>query len=286
MVASNMKRIGNIILLDFEEIKNHDKVNIGSLVSNTYNTWQTDRTEVEKKKDTELGKFAEECVTTALDILNINNYHSYDSIRNDSFKYHAPFDGILSDNMTNDLVDMINTAVIREGSKLSSKTREDIRKKKAYTVEIKSTRLAKKYKERAGFISYENESQLNSLINELKTLDFITYPYFTRYGDMTFDQYCWYAEMKFLHSYLRGQKLRDYVKEIELKNATDIYIRVFVDEELKKALIMGWISREKMFEYPKTHKLILPGKSEIPLYFVKGIKYGKPLEDIKKDYFN
>lgn len=279
-----MKQVKNVTILTFSEVKKHDKVDLKSLVDNTYNTWQTDRTIEEKAKDTLLGKFAEDCVISALEEIGIKNYYSYDSFRNDDYKYHAPFDGLLCDNLNNDLIDLVNNAVITEGSKLSSQTRDKIRNMNAVTIEIKSTRLAQKYKDKANFKSYEDDEEVLALVESLCGLDFLTYPYFTRYGNMTFDQYCWYAETKFLHTYLRGQELRDYVTKIELKNASDIYIRVFIDEEKEKALIMGWIDRYMFFNNPTTHKLILPGKSEIPLYFVKPLSNGKSLEDLKKDY--
>lgn len=271
----------NTIIIEFSEVLKHDNVNIKSLVEQTVNTWQPHRTMMEKTADTQLGKFAEDCIITALEKNGIDNYHSYDSFRNDNLKYHAPFDGIISNNLTNDIINLINEAVVKEGSKLSFQTREKIRKTNSYTVEIKSTRLSQKYKAKAVFNDYNDEIQLGRLIDNLNNLDFLAYPYFTRYGDMTFEQYCYNVETKFLHSGLRGAELREHIKEIELNNASDIYIRIFIDEVCKKAIIMGWIDRNTFFKQPETSKLILPGKSEIPLYFVSKIKNGKPLFNLK-----
>lgn len=271
------KIINNIILLDFDEVE-VEKININGLVNNTVNTWQANRSIAEKRADTEIGKFAEVAVISALKIYGTNCYYSYDSFRTDNYKLHAPFDGLLIKELKTDLVSLINKSIISEGTKLSSDTREKIRQSGGFTVEVKSTRLAQKYKDRVGFHNYENNEELKSLLNELNSLDFLTYPYFTRYGDMTFDQYCWFAETHYLHTYKRGQELRDYVTQIELSNAADFYIRVFVDEIEKKVLIMGCLDRYSFFAKPKTQKLVLPGKSEIPLYFVKSIKDGHPLE--------
>jgi hypothetical protein len=267
--------IGNAILLDYDVIE-IEEINFSGLVKNTVNTWQANRSVNEKKADTELGKFAEDAVITALKILGFNCYHSYDSFRNDDFRLHAPFDGLIIKELNDELVNMINNAVVNEGPKLSIKTREEIRRHKGLTVEVKSTRLAQKYKNRASFNDYSNNEQLVRLIEELNSLDFLTYPHFTRYGDMTFEQYCWFVETR-LRSGKRGQDLREFVKKIELDNSSDFYIRVFVDEDNKKVIILGCIDRYSFFENPRTHKLILPGKSEVPLYFVKSIKNGYPL---------
>lgn len=267
--------IGNAILLDYDVIET-EEINFSGLVKNTVNTWQANRSVNEKKADTKLGKFAEDAVITALKILGFNCYHSYDSFRNDDFRLHAPFDGLIIKELNDELVNMINNAVVNEGPKLSIKTREEIRRHKGLTVEVKSTRLAQKYKNRASFNDYSNNEQLVRLIEELNSLDFLTYPHFTRYGDMTFEQYCWFVETR-LRSGKRGQDLREFVKKIELDNSSDFYIRVFVDEDNKKVIILGCIDRYSFFENPRTHKLILPGKSEVPLYFVKSIKNGYPL---------
>jgi len=55
-----------------------------------------------------------------------------------------------------------------------------------------------------------------------------------------------------------------------------------MDEENSKALIMGWIDKDTFYTNPETHKLILNGKSEVPLYFVKKLKKGLPIVQIHK----
>ena len=168
-----------------------------------------------------------------------------------------------------------------ETSKLSAATRDRIRNMNAWTVEIKSTRLAQKYKDRAGFTTYQDRTQIARLADSLKGLDFLTYPFFIRQGNFTFFEYCLYVNKYFLHTDLKGASLAEYVKNIELGNACDIYMRVFVDEVEKKALIMGFIDRFSFFRYPATHKLVLPGKSENALYFVKKLRDARPLTDLE-----
>ena len=274
-----MKKIGNALIIDYTDILSPQTEKSDFIVDHTVNTWQTQRGKKEKKADTTIGKLAEDAVKTALIILGINGYHSYDSIRNDNYKLHAPFDGVLSVNLSNDMIDLIQQDVQKYGAKLSSATRNTLRKNYVYTVEVKSTRLVEKYKTRAGFRTYDSDFQLQNLIASLGKLDFITYPFFTRYGSMTYSQYCLFVEKR-INSNKRGKDLEEHVRQIELENANDVYIRVFMDEVDQKALVLGWIDRESFFSHPKTHKLILPGKSEVPLYFVKSISYGYSLEKI------
>lgn len=278
-----MKKIGNAIIIDYFDIISNEMGKSEDIVDNTLNTWQMGRGIKEKKADTAIGKLAEDAVKTALNTIGINCYYSYDNIRNDNYKLHAPFDGVLSLSLSDDMIQLICQDVQKSGAKLSSETRNILRYNHIYTVEVKSTRLADKYKVRAGFKTYDSDMQLRNLVFSLGKLDFITYPYFTRYGNLTFQQYCLFAEKR-LKTNKRGKDLEEHVRQIELANANDVYIRVFMDEVSKKAIILGWIDRELFFSNPKTHKLILPGKSEIPLYFVKRIESGYSIEKIK-DFF-
>lgn len=111
--------------------------------------------------------------------------------------------------------------------------------------------------------------------------DFLNYPYYTRYGDLSYDKYCLFVEQR-INTGLGIDALKEKVRELELLYSTDILIRVFMDANSKKAIVMGWIDRNKFLTPPETKKLILPGKSEIPLYFVKALKYGYPLNRLKE----
>ena len=277
----DMLSIGNCIIIDYKDVVQSAKNDVDNIAEHTVNTWQYGRSYAEKLADTQLGKFAEDVVITIFDRLNIDGYYSYDSFRTDNFKIHAPFDGILTKNFSQQLVDLINDSVQKEGNRLSIATREAIRKFNAHTVEIKSTRLAPKYKDRAGFTSYSDDKSIERLINYLMGLDFLNYPYFTRYGDMSYEKYCLFVEQR-IKTGLGIDALKEKVRELELLHSTDIFIRVFMDEPNQKAIVMGWIDRNKFFTPPETHKLILPGKSEVPLYFVKSLRYGYPLLKLKE----
>lgn len=277
----SIKSFNNVIIMDFDDVVDNSNNEIADISTHTFNTWQKDRLMNEKVSDTKIGKFAEDAVITAFNFLDIPNYYSYDDFRTDNFELHAPFDGIFIDNSKEYIFKLVNDKVKEEGSQLSIKTKNILRDYKTFTCEIKSTRLADKYKSRSNFISYSDEQSLNRLIDYLFTLDFLNYPHFTRYGDMSYSQYCQFVRTKYKLN-VSDNELNSYIRNIELEFASDIFIRVFVDEILKKVIIMGWIDRVTFLTPPETHKLILPGKSELPLYFVKALKKGFPLESLAK----
>ncbi|MDE6293281.1 MAG: hypothetical protein K2L88_01510 [Clostridiales bacterium] len=277
-----MLSIGNCIIIDYKDVVRSTQNEVDNIAEHTVNTWQGDRSYAEKRADTELGKFAEDVIITALGKLNIDGYYSYDSFRSDNFKLHAPFDGVLTNNFSQRLVDLVNNGVQNEGSGLSINTREAIRELNAHTVEIKSTRLAQKYKDKAGFIGYNNERSVERLIGSLMGYDFLNYPYYKRSGDMTYDEYCMFVDANYLHTGLGLEELRADIREEELLRSTDIFVRLFMDSVEQKAIIMGWIDRYKFLTPPETQKLPLPGKSERALYFVKALRRGYSLDKLKE----
>lgn len=272
--------IDNCLIVDIKEESYTDE-NLIKIVSNTQNTWQLNRSNKEKYADTKLGKLAEEVVIKALEYYKINNYYSYDKIRDDNFKSHAPFDGIITRTIDNQIISLINNAVKKEGPKITAITRQALRNLNVRTVEVKSTRISEKYKNKVKFISYEDNESIVNLLNYLNSLDFLSYPFFTRYGNMSFSEYCLFVKKR-INSNLNGIELKEYVRKIELENSSDIFIRIFIDESLSKAIIMGYIDKYEFFNPPELKKLVLYGKSEVPLYFVKSILKANPIKNILK----
>lgn len=221
-----------------------------------------------------------EAVYTLLRILGINCYFSYDEIRKDSYKLHAPFDGVFAANISNEILYSIYESVKKDGAKLSYSTRKELKLNKIITFEVKSTRLSKKYKERSSFFNYQDENSVKRLLDYLSSLDYITYPYFTRYGDFNYFDYCMYVNKKFNLNF-QEDNIEDEIKKIELKFASDIYMRVFVDEDEKKFVLMGWMTKWKLLDPPEIQKLYKTGKSEIPIYFTKSIKKGSSFDVLK-----
>lgn len=275
-----IKKIRNHYIIDYADVDLFNRKEVLNLSDHTANTWQAKRSHAEKIKDTYLGKIAENAVITAFHYFGIDNYISYDEIRIDDFEEHAPFDGVFCKSISNDVIQLIYKSILKDGAKLSEEVRTYLRNNKIITCEVKSTRLTDKYKNKVGFKGYEDNDSLEHLFDYLDSLDYITYPYFTRYGNYSFEQYCEFvARKKGLK--LIGDELKDYIKKIELIFASDIYLRVFVDEKEKKFIIMGWITKWKLLDPPETHKLYQRGKSEVPLYFVKSISKGFDLKTLK-----
>lgn len=274
-----LQLINNAIIINFDDIIADKNLNIHKLVVNTFNTWQKGRTTYQKEADTNIGKIAEFAVATAFRIFNVPIYYPYDSFRKDNFKLHAPFDALLCECLEDDLVELINSSVKKNGPKLSPEVRKQIRNFDAFTVEIKSTRLAKKYKERAHFTDYNNPKEVESLFSELDSLDFLTYPFFLREGDLNFENYCEFVKNKIGLSSIDNDLKKDVLK-IEKENSDDVYIRVFIDEDARKAIIMGWVDKKTFYENASLMKLIQKGKSEKALYFVCPLRMGRPLTDI------
>lgn len=84
---------------DIKIIYNIDKympTNIKTIIDNTAETWQPNRATAEKINDINLGKLAENIISSYIktNIPQIR-YLSYDTFRTDNEKIHAPFDGLL-----------------------------------------------------------------------------------------------------------------------------------------------------------------------------------------------
>lgn len=102
--------VNGVLIIDYKNIID-DEINTDYLSDHTMNTWQSDRTAEDKLSDTLIGKHAEAAVETALNVIGITDYHSYDSFRADDFKEHAPFDGVICSNNCKEIFDLVNETV-------------------------------------------------------------------------------------------------------------------------------------------------------------------------------
>lgn len=283
-----VKKINKCYIYDFDELNfTNDEVNIIS--KNTINTWQPDRDETEKKSNTEQGKLAE----TAVEKLFKDNSVKavllpYDHFRADNCLSHAPFDDLLfySDTVSKSTLDEYIKKICDESNKnsygkISENLREDLFDNNIYVVEIKSTKVSNRKKANASFTSYEKDEELNALIDEICKDDFLTYPKYLRCGDKNWIQYCEYSKAydKRL-SGLSGYALSCKMKEIELRNMADYYIRVYIDYDNSKVIIMGYIEKNEFMEYPTLKKMPLYGKSENALYLSKELHCRHDLEEL------
>lgn len=163
---------------------------IGQITENTAETWQPDRETNERGNNTEQGKIAEEIVEQFLQQFMANRISSksYDDIRNDRFKKHAPFDFLIWESGTVDVAP-IELAIQNDISstpnkfvRLSEYTRRLCRQNNVKIVEVKSTKIRESLKEDSGFNGdYDNQTEVIKLIDEIKRCDDVfCYPHYKR----------------------------------------------------------------------------------------------------------
>lgn len=277
------------IIYDYNEIAADSNDAVSQIVSHTANTWQANRGRAEKGRDTKQGKQAEQAVSLFFSKYHTSvKYISYDTIRTDNFLKHAPFDGLLVDcikvskTILAEKFAKINKE-IAEGSYgvISTELRAELYDAGIYTVEIKSTKVNDKKRTAASFSSYDETVQIKNLLTAICVDDFLTYPHFRRTGDFDWNSYCTFVQRRVPElSSFTGIALQNAIKEIELANMDDFYIRVYMDEIHNKALILGFITKEDFMVSPYIKKMILWGKSENALYLAKPLTARKPLKDL------
>lgn len=162
----------HIVCADYGQVHLDARV-VGQIINYTAETWQPDRPKKERECNIEQGKIAEE-ITEQF----IRQYYSqelslktYDEIRNDDFKKHAPFDFLLWKTGT------VNIAFIEEAIrqdiartpnkfvKLSNVTRRLCRTLGVKIVEVKSTNIRNDLKVESDFTGdYDNVKSVQKLL--------------------------------------------------------------------------------------------------------------------------
>ncbi len=285
-----MKIINDSYIVDFDELKfEKDKQEIMEIASNTKNTWQPERDFDEVLRNTKQGKIAEKAVELYFENVKSKTnirYISYDTFRNDDSKKHAPFDGILYDVCQKDKLNYYISKINNEISfdkygRITDRLRAEMYHNRLSTVEVKSTKVNSKKKNLSNFASYDDSISVEKLINEICKDDFLSYPKYTRTGDLTWKQYC----NKFKNrtnqtSGLYGKELESKMRDIELNCMSDIFIRCYVDVDYMKTIILGFITKEDLLTPPEIKKMIRRGKSENSLYFSKNLTFRKVLDNL------
>lgn len=277
------------IIYDYNEITTDSNDAVSQIVSHTANTWQANRGTAEKGRDTKQGKQAEQAVSLFFSKYHTSvKYISYDNIRTDNFLKHAPFDGVLvncnkvSNTMLAEKFANVNKEIAKGSyGVISTELRAELYDAGIFTVKIKSTKVNDKKRAAASFSSYDEAVQIKNLLTAICADDFLTYPHFSRTGDYDWNSYCSCVQRRIPElSPFTGVALQNAVKEIELANMDDFYIRVYMDEIHNKALILGFITKEDFMVSPYIKKMIHWGKSENALYLAKPLTARKPLEDL------
>ena len=223
-----------------EDYKNDKKNSIDVIANNTENTWPQDRSKTELIKNTTQGKIVEDMFCELIDYHNKASkdgkkltYVSYDEIRTDKFKKHAPIDGLLyveGNSNINNAIAMINKDVEKNTyGKLSYDTKNNLSDFKIRTVEIKSSNIPQKDYNNINKDNFSKVSEQKKLISNLRKRDFFVYPKYTRTKGETihcFKDYCNYVKQNFQEYHnLDDKQVEDKICDIEKKDKCDIYTR-------------------------------------------------------------
>ena len=113
--------------------------------------------------------------------------------------------------------------------------------------------------------------------------DFLTYPFYCRSGYYDTKGYVFLAKSKMnLKGFFDYPVLLEKVVKNELAENSDIFIRVYVDED--GYYLIGYITKEELLTNPEIKKMVKPGKSQNALYFAKPLREGKPMNTLSSEF--
>lgn len=283
----------HIVCADYGQVHLDARV-VGQIIDYTAETWQPDRPKKERECNIEQGKIAEE-ITEQF----IRQYYSqelslktYDEIRNDDFKKHAPFDFLLWKTGT------VNIAFIEEAIrqdiartpnkfvKLSNVTRRLCRTLGVKIVEVKSTNIRNDLKVESDFTGdYDNVKSVQKLLETIQRKDDVfCYPKLKRRESdpgYCLDDYCREVQERFSEfDGCKGENLRRRVIAWECENqCCDIFVRVYLDRPAKKGFVIGWMQKEELLDDTVQFKRMRQkNKSELALYFAKNLGETKGID--------
>lgn len=291
----------HIVCADYGQIHLDAQV-VGQIKDYTAETWQPDRPLEERGCNIEQGKIAEEIIEEF-----IRQYYpqelslkTYDEIRNDDFKKHAPFDFLLWKKGT------VNIAVIEEAIrqdiartpnkfvKLSNVTRRLCRTSGVKIVEVKSTNIRDNLKEESEFEGdYGDVKSVQKLLDTIRSKDDVfCYPKLKRWESdprYCLDDYCREVQERFSEfAGCKGEDLRRKVIAWECENqCCDIFVRIYLDRPVKKGFVIGWIQKEELLDDTVRFKrMSQKNKSELALYFAKNLAETKGADCLAQVFEN
>ena len=257
-----------------------DLYEIKRIAKYTVNTWQQDRDVQETLDNTTQGKMAEYVLEKYLERETDVRYVSYDKFRNDDYKKHAPFDGLLySVKTTTDILEKLIHEIVDEVSEsetgqITETMRERLEAYKVFTLEIKSSQLRAKDYEGVEHVDLpRTEDDYVRIVNNIRKWDYFVYPHFTRRSNSISSFYD-YAEGN--QAYLKNLILT------EFRNASDIYTRLYFDYRSNEIFIPGYVIKEDFFKNPKIGKMP-GGKSGMALYYMRSIADGSSFLEIERN---
>lgn len=291
------KEFNNVLVCPVPYDEDLDMEEIERIVVHTHNTWQHDRPIEEIRANTIQGKKAEWVIEKILEENCESRYISYDSIRNDGFEKHAPFDGIIFGNHVSQhnlsaMIDRINCDVENSSSDsglIKPETREVLEDNGVYTVEIKSSLLQdpRDYKKMVHkSLSQRDETDYKILCEYITDFyDYFVYPHYCRDSQTIRSFYDYTVYVRRYNERYRNCTPEEFLKLLmreEFENACNIYTRVFFDVISNEIIIPGYITKTRFFEEPRIQKMPSP-KSWNAIYYMFHMKYGKCFLEIDQD---
>ncbi len=293
----DVKRFGDMLVCPVPDPSELDGDEVEHIVRHTHNTWEHGRPLSEIRNNTVQGKSAEFVLQRLMEEYSRLRYRSYDAIRNDGFRKHAPFDGVIFDARISEAV--LDEAFRRiradvdgspgDSGTISVRTREFLRNSGIFTLEIKSSRLQdprdyRTMKRKAkGERSGEDYEALCAHIRN--KYDYIVYPHYCRdhRGITNFYEYASYVKRQYpeFESCSAVRFLRRLMRT-EWENACDVYTRVFFDVLSDEILIPGYVTKDSFFQEPRIRKMPSP-KSGNAIYYMYPIRFGTGILEMERD---
>lgn len=270
----------DVVVIENLLLSEYDLEVCKKIAANTSNTWQKDRSEEDKLRDTCLGKFAEKALKQYFSDgchNGLNPYIAfYDDFRVDDFKYHNSIDFIFSTQIHHLLnaQGYIQRNLSSPKAKISQIHRNTFSNGKVNIGEIKATRIPNDQRQRL---------RTNGLPDITKILkdDFLAYPSHTRNSSTIHTKQDYFDEC-----FRMDGKSKDEVLKIEESNLMDWYFRVYIDEKTEigqcDAYIIGALPKLDFVNNFHIKKMPQKNKSESAIYLAVPFSQGMPISEFRK----
>lgn len=279
----NISNLYNVIFVKYSDTNCDNRV-ATQIANNTAQTWQENRGHQETLNNTIQGKVAEELFHLYLsESYPEINMLSYDEIRNDNYRKHAPFDFLtwIEDCDTDGIVRAIQNDIFQSSYyvRLSQRTKNLCRDENVKILEVKSTKIIDRHKRQCAFNpgDYDDLLKVKSLVRIILNDDYLTYPHLCR--KTTDDYYSATDYIELLQSRFIEVRNEEEMRLYELsEQLADAFVRIYIDEVAHIGFIVGWIDKQSFYNNAIIKRMAQRGKSESALYFATSLNNGKSID--------
>lgn len=231
------------------------------IAAHTANTWQPTRSEQEKQRDTQLGKLAELALERYLARVGVP-YRSWDNLRADNFREHAPLDGFLAHPSAAERLFSERFAKAAQTRQEKAHFRpgfqQQCEQRQLFGVEVKATRVRERHLHK-GVVDPER----------ILADDFLVYPP-QRHGLLTPE--------------LRTELASEASIARTIARTPYFLVRVYIERSatVSRAYLVGYATRTDFFGSPLLTVKSMPraGKSEAAIYYALGLRQGQPMRTL------